>query len=286
MQLATLNISGTTRAAKITGPNTAILLPYSDVGEFLNQPDWQTQASTAVGTAGIESTEVDFKPADLAPVIPKPSKIICVGLNYAQHIQEMGRVLPKVPTLFIKFPEALIGPYADILVPPWRNNAVDWEGELAVIIGKYARRVAAVNALEHIAGYAIINDCTQRDHQNATLQWHQGKSQENSAGFGPWLTTTDSFQPGPLLETQVNGVLKQQGATDDLVFSPEKLVEFISHIYPLNPGDVIATGTPAGVGVAQNPPQCLRHGDIVKISVAGLGSIENKVIFEQAPTNA
>ena len=195
------------------------------------------------------------------------------GLNYAKHIDEMGHERPDVPTLFIKFPEALIGPYDDAEIPDFNADTLDFEGELAVVIGKYTRHVNEADANEHIAGYAVINDYTQRHIQKRTKQWHQGKSLEKTAGFGPWLDT--EWQPGPVLTTTVGGEVMQQAPTDDLVFSPAKLIEFISHLYPLEPGDVIATGTPDGVGHARSPQRYLADGDTVRVEIEGLGAIEN-----------
>lgn len=275
MQLATIrDSSGTTFAARVDSENTAVPLPqFSDIGELLQQSDWQQIAAQA------NATPVSFTPEDLAPVIPQPKKIICVGLNYLNHIQEMGRELPEVPTLFVKFADALTGAVDDIRVPPYAQKMLDWEGELAVVVGKRARRVSSAEAKNHIAGYAIINDYTLRDYQYATLQWHQGKSLEKSAGFGPWLTTTDAFTPGPELTTYLNEQQMQSALTNDLVFPPEKLIEYISHIYPLDPGDVIATGTSGGVGYAQKPQRFIADGDVVRIEIDGLGHIANKTIY-------
>ena len=144
-----------------------------------------------------------------------------------------------------------------------------------MVVGKHARHVRAAEAEAYIAGYAIINDLTNREMQNRTKQWHQGKSLAHSAGFGPWLDT--DWCPGPAITTTVNGEQLQHSPTDDLVFTPEKLIEFISHIYPLAPGDVIATGTPDGVGHARDPRRYLADGDIVRVELAGLGAIENTV---------
>ena len=183
----------------------------------------------------------------------------------------MGHERPDVPTLFIKFPEALIGPYDDVEVPEFNAESLDFEGELAVIVGKHARHVKDGDA--YIAGYSVINDYTQRTYQKRTQQWHQGKSLEKTAGFGPWLDT--QWRPGPAITTTLDGEQMQHSPTDDLVFSPAKLVEFISHIYPLAPGDVIATGTPDGVGHARNPKRYIQNGETVRVEIEGLGAIEN-----------
>ena len=259
MKLATIRTGDTTTAARVIGEGRAVTLGAEDVGKLLRDDTFE------------EGKEITFTPGDLAPVIPRPGKIICVGLNYAKHIAEMGHEQPDVPTLFIKYPEALIGAHDDAEVPSFNADTLDFEGELAVVVGTRARH--AKSGAEHIAGYSVINDYTQRHFQKRTQQWHQGKSLEKTAGFGPWLDT--EWQPGPAITTTVNGEVMQHAPTDDLVFTPAKLVEFISHLYPLEPGDVIATGTPAGVGHARNPKRYLANGDTVRVEIEGLGAIEN-----------
>ena len=237
MKLATIRTGDTTTAARVIGEGRAVTLGAEDVGKLLRDDTFE------------EGKEITFTPGDLAPVIPRPGKIICVGLNYAKHIAEMGHEQPDVPTLFIKYPEALIGAHDDAEVPSFNADTLDFEGELAVIVGTRARHAA--DGAEHIAGYSVINDYTQRHFQKRTQQWHQGKSLEKTAGFGPWLDT--EWQPGPAITTTVNGEVMQHAPTDDLVFTPAKLVEFISHLYPLEPGDVIATGTPRRRGTRPQP---------------------------------
>ncbi|EEI17654.1 fumarylacetoacetate hydrolase family protein [Corynebacterium lipophiloflavum] len=267
MRLATVRTATGTAAVRVNSKGRATLIEgFADVGELLRNPQWRAIAASP-GAA------VEFGPRELAPVVARPEKIICVGLNYAKHIAEMGHDRPNVPTLFVKFADALIGPYDDAVVPAFNAGALDFEGELAVVIGRRARHVSAADAAACIAGYSIINDYTQRHFQKRTQQWHQGKSLEATAGFGPWLDT--DWTPGPVLQTTLNGERMQHAATDDLVFTPADLVEFISHIYPLNPGDVIATGTPDGVGHARNPKRYLGDGDTVRVAIEGLGHIEN-----------
>ncbi|WP_421083490.1 fumarylacetoacetate hydrolase family protein [Rothia nasimurium] len=275
MRLATLRTAQGTVTLRIESDTTGTLIDgFQDVGALLAHNNWKQIAEQAQGET------ITFTPTDLAPVVPAPSKIVCVGLNYANHIKEMGRELPTYPTLFAKYPEALVGPYDEVHVPEYANTQLDWEGELAVIIGKYARRVKAADASSYIAGYAVMNDYTMRDYQYRSVQWHQGKSFEKSAGFGPWLTTSDSFTFGGELATYLNGEKMQTTPTDDLVFKPEDLVEYISHIYPLNPGDVIITGTPGGVGHARTPGKYIGDGDTVDVTIEGLGTVSNKTVFE------
>lgn len=275
MRLATIRTHGTTTAARIEDANLAVTIPgFANVGELLRNPNWRELAESAEGASW------RFSLQDLHAVIPSPTKIICVGLNYANHIKEMGRTLPEVPTLFIKFSDALTGPFDDVRVPPWANGALDWEGELAVVISQRARRVKASEAENYIAGYAVMNDYSARDYQYATLQWHQGKSLEKTAGFGPWLTTRDSFDLGGELTTYLNEEKMQSAATSDLVFKPADLIQYITHLYPLDPGDVIVTGTPGGVGHARDPRRYIGDGDVVTVGIEGLGHIANRTIFE------
>jgi acylpyruvate hydrolase len=191
----------------------------------------------------------------------------------------MGRELPSHPTLFAKYALALTGARDPIPIPA-ESQQVDWEAELAVIVGRPARRVAAADALDFIAGYAVLNDVSMRDYQFRTIQWLQGKTWEKSTPFGPALVTKEEFTPGPLMTSAVDGEVQQSTPTSDLVFSPEFLVSYISTIITLNPGDVIATGTPGGVGHAQDPKRYLQEGQIVVTTIEGLGQLTNRVIKE------
>ncbi|WP_165241963.1 fumarylacetoacetate hydrolase family protein [Corynebacterium lizhenjunii] len=277
MRLATLRTTFGTTCIRIEGEGIGVDLDHEDVGALLAQPDWRKAAA-------LSGEPVAFLPEDLAPVLPQPGKIICVGVNYARHAREMGREQPEQPTLFIKFPEALTGPFDPVHIPPFAQGQLDYEGELAVVIGQRAHHVPAARALDYVAGYAIINDYTLRDFQRATTQFHAGKSFYRTAGFGPWLTTADEWSPGEhaRLRTLVNGHVRQDDDTDDLLFSIPRLIEFISSLYPLNPGDVIATGTPEGVGFARDPQAFLGHGDVTRVEIAGLGYIANTTIFDAA----
>jgi len=201
----------------------------------------------------------------LAPV--DPSKVICVGLNYVKHARELGMDLPEEPIIFLKPPSALIGTGADIMIPS-ASREVDYEGELAVVIGKRSRNVSASEVNGHILGYACFNDVTARDLQRKDGQWTRAKSFDTFAPLGPGVVPVD---PGDLkIETRVNGAVRQTSRTSDLIFSVPVLVEFISGIMTLEPGDVIATGTPPGVG-------SLHEGDVVEVEIEGLGILQNRV---------
>ncbi|NSL51401.1 fumarylacetoacetate hydrolase family protein [Calidifontibacillus erzurumensis] len=212
-----------------------------------------------------------------APV-PQPGKMICVGHNYREHILEMKRELPEFPVIFAKFANTVIGPEDDIPFFPI-SEQLDYEAEFAFVIGKRARNVSRAEALDYVAGYTIVNDVTYRDIQRRTLQWLQGKTVEGSAPMGPWLVTTDELTNPSGLEMvlTVNGEERQRTNTANLVFDVPYLVEFLSNLMTLEPGDVILTGTPGGVGFAMEPQVFLKDGDIVRIEIDKIGVLENKV---------
>ncbi|MEW5812753.1 MAG: fumarylacetoacetate hydrolase family protein [Actinomycetota bacterium] len=273
MRLATLRTAAGTAAVRIDDSITATTIEgFSDLSELLIDPNWRALARDAAGAA------IDLAAADYAPVVPRPGKIVCVGLNYATHITEMGRELPRYPTLFAKFAEALTGPYDDVVVPEYAAAELDWEAELAVIMGSRAYQVAEAEADAHIAGYSVINDYTMRDYQYRTLQWDQGKTFEKTSGFGPHLVT--DYTLGTRIEARLEGEVMQSARTDDLVFGPARLVEYISHIVTLQPGDVIITGTTGGVGHARKPPRYIRSGETVEVSIEGIGTVKNTTIVK------
>jgi acylpyruvate hydrolase len=217
----------------------------------------------------------DLADVRYAPVVPRPPKIICVGLNYRSHIEEGGIDVPRFPTLFAKFTPALIGANDDIVLPP-ESTRVDWEAELAIVIGRTVRRAPVEHALDSVAGYAVLNDVSVRDWQMRTAQWLQGKTFEATTPLGPWLVTQDEAPfPHPSISCEVDGEVMQQAETGDLVFDPAALVSYISTVVTLEPGDVIATGTPGGVGMARKPPRFLQPGQVVVTRIAGLGECRN-----------
>src|SRR5690554_3404162 len=274
MKLATLRTNGATVAVVVTDDSATEISGVADVSALLARPDWRAVADAAAGAAHPLSC---IDNASWAAVVPHPGKILCAGLNYRNHILEMGRELPEHPTFFSKFTEALIGPYDDIQLSP-AASAVDWEGELAVIIGAPVRNASEAEAESAIAGYAVLNDVSMRDFQYRTLQWLQGKTFEATTPFGPYLVTTDEWIPGPTMTTVVDGETMQQDSTGDLVFSPAALISYFSQIVTLKPGDVIATGTPGGVGHARKPPRYLTEGSVLETSIEGLGSQRNVAV--------
>jgi acylpyruvate hydrolase len=271
MRLATLRTTAGTRAARVDGA-TLVELAAPDVGALLADPDWRRLAAA---DGGARHALAD---AALDAVVPRPGKIFCVGLNYRTHILEMGRELPEYPTLFAKFSEALVGPTDPVTLDP-ESVAVDWEAELAVVIGTRVRRADPAAAEAAIAGFAVLNDVTMRDWQYRSVQWLQGKTFEASTPFGPVLVTPDELpggvRPTLALRCEVDGETVQSANTGDLVFDPVALVEYISRIVTLNPGDVIATGTPGGVGHARKPPRYLTDGSVLVTEIDGLGRLEN-----------
>lgn len=277
MKLATLRINDRTTAVRIDEGIATEIVGFADVGELLAIAPWRAIAASAAGYTYVLSA---IEPSAWAPVVPHPSKIVCVGLNYRSHILEMGRTLPEFPTLFAKYPEALLGAFDPIMLPLGAADNVDWEGELAVIIGSTARRIDETQAEAAIGGYSVMNDVTMRDYQYRTVEWFQGKTFEATTPFGPYLVTSDEFAFGGELRTEVNDEKVQSTPTDDLVFSPAALVSYISHIITLNPGDVIATGTPGGVGHARDPKRYLRAGDVLTTTIEGIGTLRNDVIAE------
>ena len=275
MKLATIRLDNGHRAVRIDG-DAATVLDVEDVGVLLAGPGWQGTASTASG-ATLPVTELDY-----APLVPRPDKIICVGLNYRDHVAEMGRTPPDFPTVFAKYRGALIGAHDDIVLPA-QSAAVDWEAELAVIIGSPIRHGDRDAAEAAIAGYAVLNDISMRDWQNRTLQFLQGKTWESSTPLGPWLVTPDEPGATPGAEQRIScsvgGEVMQSSTTGELVFDPPTLVAYLSTVITLLPGDVIATGTPPGVALGMKPTQVyLKPGDVLTLGIRGLGEQRQKVV--------
>lgn len=283
MKLATLRLDGSTAAVVIDDSSATVVDGFADVGALLaSGAGWRDTAAEA----SHRRIELDtIEPRDWAPPVPAPAKIICVGLNYRSHILEMGRELPSHPTLFTKYPEALVGPYDDIELPG-ASSAVDWEGELAVVIGSTVRHADATQAEAAIAGYSIMNDVTMRDFQYRTTQWLQGKTFENSSPFGPWLATPEELADDAVLRTALDGETVQEIQISDLLYGPVELVAYISGILTLRPGDVIATGTPGGVGHARDPKRYITEGNRLTTSIDGLGTLDNLAIAERVTADA
>jgi 2-keto-4-pentenoate hydratase/2-oxohepta-3-ene-1,7-dioic acid hydratase in catechol pathway len=225
--------------------------------------------------------DLDAQDATLRAPIARPPKIICVGLNYRDHAAESGMAIPEVPTIFAKFSTAVIGPRQAIVLP--RNSTrPDYEAELAVAIGKGGRHIAAERWQEHVFGYTILNDVSARDFQLATSQWTIGKTFDTFAPMGPAIVTADEVaDPHNLrISLELNGKVMQDSNTSNLIFKIPQLIEYLSSVFTLETGDIIATGTPPGVGFARKPPVYLKPGDEVRIRIEGLGELVNPVVAE------
>jgi len=271
MKVATIRVGdGSTRAVRIDG-DVAIEIPgVADVGELL----------ATVGLDGARSATGTAHPVaalDFAPVVPHPSKIVCVGQNYKAHIAETHREPPQYPTLFAKFEDSLVGAHDD-LVRPAESSLMDWEGELAIVIGREIRRAVGAEAEAAIAGYTVANDISFRDWQYRTTQWLQGKMWSASTPVGPVLATPDELPFQARIVTEVDGVVKQDGEIHDLVFGPVALIEYISTVTVLRPGDLILTGTPSGVGHVREPQERLEPGSVVSVEIDGIGRLVNRIV--------
>jgi 2-keto-4-pentenoate hydratase/2-oxohepta-3-ene-1,7-dioic acid hydratase in catechol pathway len=225
------------------------------------------------GTADLAVDDVS-----LLPPIVHPGKVLCIGVNYRKHVLEMGRDLPEYPWVFTRSADSFVG-HQDAMIRPAVSEQFDFEGELALVIGKTAHRVSAASALDHVAGYCCLNDGSIRDFQRHSGQFTAGKNFWRSGAMGPWLVTADEVgDPSALrLETRLNGEVMQSASTSDLIFDIPTLIEYCSTFARLEPGDVIATGTPGGVGAARKPPLWMRAGDTIEVSISGIGTLTNTV---------
>jgi acylpyruvate hydrolase len=276
MRFATIRTPEGTTAARLDG-DMLVPLAVPDVGELL--------AASADGGTVPERPGDNPVPAGMAsyaPVVPRPSKIICVGLNYREHILETGRELPEYPTLFAKFADTLMGARDELRLPAL-SDRIDWEVELAVIIGRPVYRASRDEAAAAIAGYAVSNDVSVRDWQRRTVQWLQGKAFQHTTPVGPFLVTGDEVADAADLDIrcEVDGVVMQQSRTSDLLFKPADIAAYASQVITLQPGDLLLTGTPGGVGNARKPPVYLQPGQTMRSAIEGLGECVNRCAPEQ-----
>jgi acylpyruvate hydrolase len=222
---------------------------------------------------------IDLNTIRILPPVPTPPKILCVGLNYDDHLAESGLKKPVYPEIFARFATSLIAHGEPIRRPP-ESSSLDYEAELAVVIGRRGRRIQPDRALDHVAGYSLFNDATIRDFQLRTPQWTMGKNFDGTGAFGPWLVTLDAVPPGAhglRIQGRLNGRVMQNANTDQLIFSVPALIEMISVAMTLEPGDVIITGTPGGVGAARKPPVFMQPGDVFEVEIEGMGVLSNPV---------
>jgi 2,4-diketo-3-deoxy-L-fuconate hydrolase len=246
-----------------------------DIGEIFFAEGWLEKA----GDAKAVPQKMDVR---LGPPVARPSKIICLGKNYPEHAKEGGFDMPKAPLLFCKTPNALNGPFDPVLLPR-SSDQIDWEVELAVVIGKAGKRIPASRAFDHVAGYTVMNDVSGRRAQFAHSQWFRGKSFDTFAPLGPMLVTADEIGDvqNLRLTAKVNGRLMQEGNTRDMLFKIETIIADVSEDITLTPGDVISTGTPAGVGIFRDPPVVLQAGDEVECWVEKIGTIRNRIVDDR-----
>jgi 2-keto-4-pentenoate hydratase/2-oxohepta-3-ene-1,7-dioic acid hydratase in catechol pathway len=246
-------------------------------------PDLKTliaKKMQADAAKALQQHQPDLNYADLhlLPVIPNPNKIICVGLNYGEHVRETGRELTENPALFVRMPDSQVGHGQDIVRPP-ESHRLDYEGEIAIVIGEGGRRISEADAWKHIFGYACYNDGSIRDWQVSTTQWTAGKNFWHTGGFGPWMVTADEIQPNQKMSlvTRLNGQEMQRATTDMMIHSIPRQIAYISTFIPLQAGDVIVTGTPGGVGNKRNPQVFMKPGDVVEIEVDAIGILRNTI---------
>ncbi len=216
--------------------------------------------------------------------ITEPPKIICLGVNYIEHVEETGLEPPKEPVIFMKPRTALNGPYSDVIVPDDYVKEVDYEGEIAFILKRGGRKMDEKMAKESILGYLVFNDVTARDLQRRDGQWVRGKSIDGFAPIGPWIDVSVDFED-LVITTWVNGERRQHASSKQMIFKPWEIVQILSKGMTMEPGDIIATGTPSGVGAFTDPPRLLNHGDIVEVEVQGVGRIKNRILYESKLTS-
>ena len=235
---------------------------------------------SAAGEALLSGPEVDLGSVTLLPPLPSPPKIVCVGLNYADHSAESGFKVPDYPTVFGRFASSLIGHGAPI-IRPLASEQLDYEGEFVAVIGRGGRSIPKERALDHVIAYSLFNDASIRDYQFKAPQWTVGKNFDGTGAFGPYLVTADELPPGCRglrLQTRLNGQVVQSASTDDLVFDIPTLISTLSEAFRWEPGDIIVTGTPSGVGLARKPPLWMKAGDVCEVELEGLGVLSNPIV--------
>lgn len=245
-------------------------------------PEVLGQVADAIKTAS-DSTKLQLGDVTPALPLPNPGKFICVGLNYALHAKEGGHDIPEYPSLFVRWPTSLVAAGAPV-VRPKVSDQLDYEGELAIVIGKGGRHIGEEDALDHVFGYTIFNDVSVRAYQRKTSQWTAGKNFDGTGPLGPCVVTADELPPGArglAITTRVNGKTRQDSNTSDMIFSTQRIIAILSEFMTLEAGDVIATGTPSGVAHAMKPPGWLKAGDTVEVTIEGIGALRNPIVDEQ-----
>ena len=273
LRLHVRGVSGYVDVAEATGDDR-----YADIAAILDGgPDALTAARRAADREGHEVAE-----SELAPAVPAPRRILCLGVNYAEHAAEGGRPRTTWPEVFVRGADTVAPPYGE-LVKPALSSRFDYEGELGVVIGRGGRYIRAEDAPAAIAGYVVVMDGTAREWQRAATQWTAGKNFDGTMPIGPEVVTPDEVDVSDVqLTTRLNGEVMQSASTAQMIFDIPRTIEFLSSFTTLRPGDVIATGTPGGVGFARQPPVWLQPGDVIEVEVEGVGRIENRVVGEES----
>jgi 2-keto-4-pentenoate hydratase/2-oxohepta-3-ene-1,7-dioic acid hydratase in catechol pathway len=257
----------------------ALAASHADLKSVLGDATTMAQLKAIAGSA----PAIDRASVTLLPPIPNPSKIFCVGHNYEEHRVETGRPKTDNPAIFVRFADSLVAADEDVWIPPVSTN-MDFEGELAVVIGRGGRRISRADALNHVAGFACFNDVSVRDWQRHTTQFTPGKNFPHTGAFGPWMVTADDIADPQELEltTRLNGTVMQHATTAQMIFKVADVIEYLSAFTPLSPGDVIATGTPGGVGARRDPPVWMKADDVVEIEISSIATLRNRIVAEPA----
>lgn len=282
MRFAAFN-SGKREGLAVSGPNEQFYGLFSEDAGYPGSLDVLVRKGpTALDAAAAvlqKGSIIDLDQVKLLPPLSTPGKIICVGLNYVDHSIESGFVVPTYPTIFARFSSSLIGTNAPI-VRPMVSTQLDYEGEMVAIIGKGGRHIAEDDALDYVIGYSIFNDASIRDYQTKSPQWTVGKNFDNTGAFGPYLVTANELPIGAKglhIQTRLNGTVVQDASTDSMVFSVARLISILSEAMTISPGDIIVSGTPAGVGMARKPQLFMKHGDVCEVEIEGIGVLRNKI---------
>ncbi len=286
MRLLAYDEAGTARLGIRLGPE---LVPLATLGAGIpaDMPGLLAlgaQALAGIAARAAAAARIPLAGLTLLPPVPVPGKTICIGLNYALHAREGGNPIPDYPAMFLRGPTSLVA-HGQAMIRPKASSKLDWEAELAVVIGRRCRHLAEAEALSAVAGYACFNEGSVRDFQRRSTQWTAGKNFDATGAFGPEIVTADELPPGAddlRIVTRVNGETMQDSTTGDMIFKVARLVAILSEIMTLEPGDVIATGTPSGVGYARTPPRFLAPGDVVEVEIEGIGVLSNP-IADEAP---
>jgi 2-keto-4-pentenoate hydratase/2-oxohepta-3-ene-1,7-dioic acid hydratase in catechol pathway len=254
----------------------------SDLKTLITTPGAMSSAHTAAQKAPASAIRT-LSSVELLPLIPNPGKIVCMGLNYADHAKEGGNARPEYPSFFMRGATSMVG-HQGAIVRPKASTQLDYEAELAVVIGQRARHLTAANALDCIAGYSCFNDASIRNYQRKSAQWTIGKNFDGTGPFGPWLVTPDELPMGAeglRIQSRLNGKVMQDANTRDFLWNVVESLRIITECMTLEPGDVVITGTPAGVGYARTPPVWMAPGDVCEIEIEGIGTLSNPIVDEQ-----